>query len=80
MLRTFSKAHALAGVRVGYAVSHPEVADMLNRVRQPFNVSIPALVGAEAALGDPEQVAARRARWSTEGRDAAAAASCRRSA
>jgi histidinol-phosphate aminotransferase len=55
VLRTFSKAHALAGVRVGYAVSHPEVADMLNRVRQPFNVNIPALVGAEAALGDDEQ-------------------------
>jgi histidinol-phosphate aminotransferase len=56
VLRTFSKAHALAGVRVGYAISHPEVADMLNRVRQPFNVNIPALVGAEAALGDASQV------------------------
>lgn len=56
VLRTFSKAHALAGVRVGYGVSHPQVADMLNRVRQPFNVSIPALVGAEAALGDAQQV------------------------
>ena len=56
VLRTFSKAHALAGVRVGYAISHPEVADMLNRVRQPFNVNIPALVGAAAALGDKAQV------------------------
>jgi histidinol-phosphate aminotransferase len=56
VLRTFSKAHALAGVRVGYGVSHPQVADMLNRVRQPFNVNIPALVGAEATLGDKEQV------------------------
>jgi histidinol-phosphate aminotransferase len=56
VLRTFSKAHALAGVRVGYGLSHPEVADMLNRVRQPFNVNIPALVGAEAALGDAQQV------------------------
>jgi histidinol-phosphate aminotransferase len=56
VLRTFSKAHALAGVRVGYAVSHPEVADMLNRVRQPFNVNIPALAGAEAAIGDEQQV------------------------
>lgn len=55
VLRTFSKAHALAGVRVGYALSHPDVADMLNRVRQPFNVNIPALVGAEAALADPAQ-------------------------
>jgi histidinol-phosphate aminotransferase len=55
VLRTFSKAHALAGVRVGYAISHPDVADMLNRVRQPFNVSIPALAGAQAALAEPEQ-------------------------
>jgi histidinol-phosphate aminotransferase len=57
VLRTFSKAHALAGVRVGYAVSHPEVADLLNRVRQPFNVGIPGLAGATAAVGDAEQVA-----------------------
>ena len=35
--RTFSKAHGLAGLRVGYALSHPQVADLLNRVRQPFN-------------------------------------------
>ncbi len=56
VLRTFSKAHALAGVRVGYGISHPQVADMLNRVRQPFNVNIPALVGAEAALADSTQV------------------------
>jgi histidinol-phosphate aminotransferase len=57
VLRTFSKAHALAGVRVGYALSHPEVADILNRVRQPFNVGIPGLAGAAAAIGDAEQVA-----------------------
>jgi histidinol-phosphate aminotransferase len=56
VLRTFSKAHALAGVRVGYGLSHPDVADMLNRVRQPFNVTIPGLAGAEAAIGDLEQV------------------------
>lgn len=56
VLRTFSKAHALAGVRVGYGLSHPEVADMLNRVRQPFNVTIPGLAGAEAAIGDTGQV------------------------
>jgi histidinol-phosphate aminotransferase len=55
VLRTFSKAHALAGVRVGYAISHADVADMLNRVRQPFNVSIPALAGAQAALTEQEQ-------------------------
>jgi histidinol-phosphate aminotransferase len=55
VLRTFSKAHALAGVRVGYAISHPEVADMLNRVRQPFNVGSPGLVGAQVSLGDAMQ-------------------------
>lgn len=57
VLRTFSKAHALAGVRVGYALSHPEVADILNRVRQPFNVNIPALVGAQVAIADAAHVA-----------------------
>ena len=56
VLRTFSKAHALAGVRVGYGLSHPDVADVLNRVRQPFNVTIPGLAAAEAAIGDVEQV------------------------
>ena len=57
VLRTFSKAHALAGLRVGYALSHPDVADMLNRVRQPFNVNIPALAAAEVALTDTQQAA-----------------------
>jgi histidinol-phosphate aminotransferase len=56
VLRTFSKAHALAGVRVGYALSHPQVADMLNRVRAPFNVSMPGLAGAAASLDDSQQV------------------------
>jgi histidinol-phosphate aminotransferase len=50
--RTFSKAYGLAGLRVGFALAHPEVADMLNRVRQPFNVSTVAQVAAIAALGD----------------------------
>ena len=58
MFRTFSKAYGLAGVRVGYAVSHPSVADMLNRVRQAFNVSVVGLAGAAAALDDPAHVAA----------------------
>jgi len=58
VFRTFSKAYGLAGVRVGYAVSHPGVADMLNRVRQAFNVSVVGLAGASAALEDPEHVAA----------------------
>jgi len=58
VLRTFSKAHGLAGVRVGYGLSSPEVADLLNRVRQPFNVGIPGLAGATASVGDSMQVAA----------------------
>jgi histidinol-phosphate aminotransferase len=58
VFRTFSKAYGLAGVRVGYAVSHPSVADMLNRVRQAFNVSTVGLAGAAAALDDPAHVAA----------------------
>jgi histidinol-phosphate aminotransferase len=55
--RTFSKAFGLAGVRVGYALSHPTVADMLNRVRQPFNVSSLGLAAACAALSDTEHLA-----------------------
>jgi histidinol-phosphate aminotransferase len=58
VLRTFSKAYGLAGVRVGYAVSHPSVAGMLNRVRQAFNVSVVGLAGAAAALDDPAHLAA----------------------
>ena len=54
--RTFSKIHGLAGLRVGYGVAHPQVADVLNRVRQPFNVNIPALAAAEAALGDSDHI------------------------
>jgi len=52
--RTFSKAYGLAGLRVGYALSNPEIADMLNRIRQPFNVNSLALAAAEAALDDQE--------------------------
>jgi histidinol-phosphate aminotransferase len=55
--RTFSKAYGLAGLRVGYALAHPSVADVMNRVRQPFNVNSMALVAAAAALDDMEFVA-----------------------
>jgi histidinol-phosphate aminotransferase len=55
--RTFSKAYGLAGLRVGYALAHPSVADVMNRVRQPFNVNSLALVAAAAALDDMEFVA-----------------------
>ncbi len=54
--RTFSKIHGLAGLRVGYGVAHPQVADVLNRVRQPFNVNIPALAAAQAALDDHDHI------------------------
>jgi histidinol-phosphate aminotransferase len=56
VVRTFSKAYGLAGLRVGYALSHPGVADMLNRVRQPFNVNSFALAAARAALEDTEHL------------------------
>jgi len=55
--RTFSKAYGLAGLRVGYGVSSPAIADLLNRVRQPFNVNTPALAAATAALSDQDHVA-----------------------
>ena len=54
--RTFSKAYGLAGLRVGYALSHPHIAELLNRVRQPFNVNMVAQVAAVAALGDDEHL------------------------
>ncbi len=54
--RTFSKVHGLAGLRVGYGVSTPEVADILNRVREPFNVNSLGLAAAEAALADNAHV------------------------
>lgn len=50
--RTFSKAYGLASLRLGYALSHVDVADLLNRVRQPFNVNALAQVAALAALED----------------------------
>jgi histidinol-phosphate aminotransferase len=56
--RTFSKAYGLAGLRVGYSLSSIEIADLLNRVRQPFNNNTLALVAAEAALQDDEHVKA----------------------
>jgi histidinol-phosphate aminotransferase len=64
--RTFSKAYGLAGLRVGYAVSNPGIADLLNRVRQPFNVNTLALEAAGAALGDSEHLA-RSVGLNTEG-------------
>lgn len=59
---TFSKAYGLAGLRVGYGLAHPAVADLMNRVRQPFNVSSVAQAAAVAALEDQSFVAASRER------------------
>ncbi|EIJ42340.1 histidinol-phosphate aminotransferase [Beggiatoa alba B18LD] len=50
--RTFSKAYGLAALRVGYALAHPDIINLLNRVRQPFNVNTLALIAAEVALQD----------------------------
>jgi len=55
--RTFSKAYGLAALRVGYSVSSPELADLMNRVRPPFNVNSVALAAAAAALADDDYVA-----------------------
>lgn len=71
--RTFSKAYGLAGLRVGYGLSSPQLADILNRVRQPFNNNMLALAAAEAALTDTEHlqntisVNAQGMRFITEG-------------
>ncbi len=55
-LRTFSKIYGLAGLRLGFGVAQPELIEMMNRVRQPFNVSSLAQVAALAALDDDEHV------------------------
>jgi histidinol-phosphate aminotransferase len=52
--RTFSKAYGLAGLRVGYGFADAQVIDMINRVRQPFNVNSVAQAAAVAALGDDD--------------------------
>ncbi|MHA6493828.1 histidinol-phosphate transaminase [Pseudomonas borbori] len=58
--RTFSKAYGLAALRVGYAISSAQIADVLNRVRQPFNVNSLALAAACAAFDDAEYLAESR--------------------
>jgi len=59
--RTLSKAYGLAGLRVGYAFAHPDVAELMNRVRQPFNVNHLAMVAACAAVEDEAFIAKSRA-------------------
>ena len=73
LVRTFSKAYGLAGVRVGYSVSHLEVADALNRIRPAFNVSNVAQAGATAALADQVHVQ-KAARLVVDERDRVAGA------
>lgn len=55
--RTFSKAYGLAGLRVGYALAQPVLTDLLNRVRQPFNVNVLAQLAARIALADTDFLA-----------------------
>jgi len=52
--RTFSKAYGLAGLRVGFAIAQPPLTDLMNRIRQPFNVNSLAQAAAIAALNDKE--------------------------
>ena len=56
--RTFSKAYALAGLRVGFAVANPNLIAVMERVRESFNVNAPGLAAAEAALADTAHLAA----------------------
>ena len=60
LLRTFSKAYGLAGLRIGYAIAHEKTAALFNKVRQPFNVNLMAIEAAMAALDDEEHLAATR--------------------
>ncbi len=57
LTRTFSKAFGLAGLRVGFSVSSADVADILNRVREPFNVNSLAQLAAAAVLDDGDYLA-----------------------
>jgi histidinol-phosphate aminotransferase len=61
MLRTFSKIYALAGLRLGWAYCPPQIADVLNRVRGPFNVSTPAAAAGAAAIEDTASLQRARA-------------------
>ncbi len=66
MTRTFSKIYGLAGLRLGWAYCPAHVADVLNRIRGPFNVSAPALAAGVAAIGDKafvEKAVAHNEKW-----------------
>lgn len=67
-LRTFSKAYGLAGLRIGYGITTPEIASFIHRARQPFNANLLAQAGACAALDDAEFLESTR-RITHEGLD-----------
>ena len=67
VLRTFSKIYGLAGLRIGYGISTPRIIELLNKVRQPFNVNLIAQEAARASLKDSEHVAKSR-RVNSEGK------------
>ncbi|MBI98267.1 MAG: histidinol-phosphate transaminase [Verrucomicrobiales bacterium] len=60
LMRTFSKIHGLAGLRVGYGIGHPDFVAALEKVRQPFNLNALAQAAARAALADDEHVRSTR--------------------
>jgi histidinol-phosphate aminotransferase len=69
VLRTFSKAYGLAGLRIGFGVMRPEMAEWINRTREPFNVNYMAQAAAQAALEDTDHVA-RTVAMNHEGKQA----------
>jgi histidinol-phosphate aminotransferase len=68
VLRTFSKMYALAGIRVGYGLAPAPLAEMVGKVREPFNVNTIAQVAAQASLEDEDELTRRRA-LNAEGRE-----------
>jgi histidinol-phosphate aminotransferase len=68
VLRTFSKAYGLAGLRVGYGVSNASIASFIERTKQPFSVNMMALIAAKEALGDTHYVS-RVLENNVQGRD-----------
>lgn len=60
VLRTFSKGYGLAGLRIGYAIAHPELIGLLNKVRQPFNANAMSQAAAMAALDDVTHIVETR--------------------
>ena len=67
VLRTFSKIYGLAGIRIGYAAADPDIIEIIERVRPPFNANLLAQAAGEAAIGDKEHLK-RTVRTNNEGR------------